>query len=121
MWIFSGIGAVFAILTASTLIFRHRHLRFTAMVTFLFGLGILIAALAGPFYVLASMGDTSGVADVAYAEMRWGAFRTCFNEGGLGALIPLLVGAIGLMVARVSRMRSEPPKSIPHDMPPPPP
>lgn len=119
MWAFSAIGAVFSLLTASTLVFRHRQLLFTATVTLIIGGGILLATILGPLYLLLKMGDTGGIGDVAHATLRWGAFRHCFAEGGYGALIPLFFGTIGVMVARVARKRDEPPPSIPPVLPPP--
>ena len=118
MWAFSMVGAVFSILTASTLVFRHRQLRFTATVTLIFGLGILAATLIGPMFLFKRIGDTGGLGDVASASIRWGAFRQCFAEGGVGALIPLFFGALGMIVERVARMRAEPPPSIPPALPP---
>ncbi|MDB4996002.1 MAG: hypothetical protein JWM74_3434 [Myxococcaceae bacterium] len=118
MWAFSIVGAVFSILTASTLVFRHRQLRFTATVTLIFGVAILVATLLGPIFLLTRMGDTGGIDDIASASIRWGAFRRCFAEGGIGAVIPLFIGSLGVIVDRVARLRSEPPPSIPPVLPP---
>jgi hypothetical protein len=118
MWTFAALGVVFAILTATTLVFRHRHLRFTAVVTFVFGAALLVATVAGPIYAQMTLGDTGGVDEVVETRMRWEAFRICFKEGGVAGLIPLFVGTIGLMVARVARRRSATPTPIPPAMPP---
>ncbi len=118
MWGFSIVGAVFSILTASTLVFRHKQLRFTATVTLILGLATLFATLLGPFYALSQMGDTGGIDDVAEASLRWRAFHQCFAEGGIGAVIPLFFGSLGLIVDRVARARAEPPPSIPPVLPP---
>ena len=119
MWGFSILGAVFSILTTSTLVFRHQNLRFTAMVTLIIGLAMLAATLIGPVFLLSRMGDLGGVDDVASASIRWSAFRGCFAEGGVGAIIPLFFGSVGVIVARVARLRTEPPPSIPPVLPPP--
>ena len=117
MWSFAALGVVFAILTAATLVFRHRHLRFTATVTLVLGVALLIAAVAGPVYAQMKLGDTGGVDDVLETSMRWQAFRLCFRQGGVAGLIPMFVGSIGLMVARVARRRAATPTPIPPAMP----
>jgi hypothetical protein len=117
MWGFDAVGVVFAILTATTLVFRHRHLGFTATVTLVVGVFILVATVVGPLHLLLTVGDTGGVDDVASAALRWGAFRKCFAEGGLGCVIPLFFGAVGTMVERVARRRAAAPTPIPPAMP----
>lgn len=118
MWFFATVGLVFALLTASTLIFRHRHLRFTATVTLIFGLGIFFAAVLGPIYAQVTIGDTRGIDTVVNARMRLAAFRRCFGDGGSGCVIPITLGVIGVMVARVGRRREAAPTPIPRRVPP---
>jgi hypothetical protein len=69
-------------------------------------------------FLFKRMGDTGGIDDVASASIRWNAFRQCFAEGGVGAVIPLFFGSLGMIVDRVARQRAEPPPSIPPVQPP---
>ena len=87
IWTLDVLGVVFSILTATTVVFRHSHLRFTATVTLLIGLGIFLATLAGPTYLMLGAADTGGVGSIASATFRWNAFVL---QGARGRTSPAL-------------------------------